>query len=57
MSNYSILNLKQPKFSYIIRLLLRFDYKDVIYSANTGFRQKGNGINAPLRMWGVFKIT
>ena len=29
-------------------------YKDVIYSQNTGLRQKGNDIDPPLSMLGVF---
>ena len=28
--------------------------KDVLYSQNTGFRQKGNCKDPPLRMWGGF---
>ena len=31
-----------------------FGYKDAIYSQNTGFGQKGNVIDPPLSMWGVF---
>ena len=51
MSNYSIVNLKHSIFLTEFKCWV---YKDVIYSQNTGFRQKGNGIDPPLSMWGVF---
>ena len=52
MSNYLIVNLKHLNF-----LTYEFEFwvcKDVIYSQNTGLRQKGNGIDPRLSMRGVF---
>ena len=55
MSNYSTVKLKHSIFLTYFECLV---YKYVIYSQNTGFRQKGNGLDPPLSMWGVFtKIT
>ena len=47
MSNYSLAKLKHSNILTLFECLV---YKDVIYLQNTGFRQKGNGIDPPFNM-------
>ena len=49
MFNYSMVNLKH---SSCLRRPVYWVYKDVIYSQNTGFRQKGNRMDPSFSMWG-----